>query len=195
MTGVDVVARVLRRKPTVGDQVRERPPGAGAGRLCISKWPISHASARALLFGPLGMSSAMMEADAQGTLVGSSYLYATPRDWARYGQFLLQQGVWHGQVLLPPGYVALMATPAAASHGQYGQGMVWLWGSDGETRGQNPDAAFAIPPDTFWLEGHDGQFIAIVPSREVVVVRFGLTPRLLRYRPQPLVKALLGALP
>jgi CubicO group peptidase (beta-lactamase class C family) len=154
----------------------------------------SPASARALLFGPLGMSSAMMEADAQGTLVGSSYLYATPRDWARYGQFLLQQGIWHGHALLPPGYVALMATPVAASHGQYGQGLVWLWGSDAETPGQNPDGAFGIPPGTFWLEGHDGQFIAIVPSRELVVVRLGLTPARLHYRPQTLVKALLDAI-
>ncbi|MGA2342294.1 MAG: serine hydrolase, partial [Steroidobacteraceae bacterium] len=73
--------------------------------------------ARALLFEPLGMRSAVIEADAHGTLVGSSYVYATPRDWARYGQFLLQQGVWHGRALLPPGYVALMATPVAASRG------------------------------------------------------------------------------
>jgi CubicO group peptidase (beta-lactamase class C family) len=151
-------------------------------------------AARALLFDPLGMRSAVIEADAHGTLVGSSYMYATPRDWARYGQFLLQQGVWHGRALLPPGYVALMATPVAASHGQYGQGLVWLWGSDGGTPpGQNPDGAFGIPADTFWLEGHDGQFIAIVPSRELVLVRLGLTPASLHYRRQPLLKALLGA--
>jgi CubicO group peptidase (beta-lactamase class C family) len=155
----------------------------------------SASAARALLFGPLGMRSAVIETDAHGTLVGSSYMYATPRDWARYGQFLLQQGVWHGQALLPPGYVALMATPVAASHSQYGQGLVWLWGSDAETPGQNPDGAFGIPPDTFWMEGHDGQFIAIVPSRELVVVRLGLTPARLHYRPQSLVKALLAALP
>jgi CubicO group peptidase (beta-lactamase class C family) len=152
-------------------------------------------TARALLFAPLGMSSALIEADAHGTLVGSSYMYATPHDWARYGQFLLQQGTWHGQALLPSGFVALMTTPVAASHGQYGQGLVWLWGSDAEIPGQNPDAAFGIPPDTFWLEGHDGQFIAIVPSRELVVVRLGLTPARLQYRRQDLVKALLAAVP
>jgi len=151
--------------------------------------------ARARLFDPLGMRSAVIEADARGTLVGSSFMYATPRDWARYGQFLLQQGVWHGQALLPPGYVALMATPVAASRGQYGQGLVWLWGSDAETPGQNPDAAFGIPPDTFWMEGHDGQFIAIIASRELVIVRLGLTPSRLHYRPQTLVKAVLAALP
>jgi CubicO group peptidase (beta-lactamase class C family) len=156
----------------------------------------SGSAACALIFGPLGMRSAVIEADAHGTLVGSSYMYATPRDWARYGQFLLQQGVWHGQALLPPGYVALMTKPVAASNGRYGQGLVWLWGSDGErqTPVQNPDGAFGIPPDTFWLEGHDGQFIAIVPSRELVVVRLGLTPARLHYRPQPLVKAVLAAL-
>jgi len=151
--------------------------------------------ARARLFDPLGMRSAVIEADAHGTLVGSSYAYATPRDWARYGQFLLQQGVWHGRALLPPGYVALMATPVAASRGQYGQGLVWLWGSDAETPGQNPDTVFGIPPDTFWMEGHDGQFIAIIASRELVIVRLGLTPSRLHYRPQVLVKALLAALP
>jgi CubicO group peptidase (beta-lactamase class C family) len=156
--------------------------------------PSSSASpARTLLFDPLGMSSAVIEADAHGTLVGSSYLYATPRDWARYAQFLLQQGVWHGRALLPPGYVALMATPVGASRGQYGQGLVWLWGSDAVTPGQNPDGAFDIPPDTFWLLGHDAQFIAIVPSHQLVVVRLGLTPARLHYRPQPLVKALLAA--
>jgi CubicO group peptidase (beta-lactamase class C family) len=151
--------------------------------------------ARTLLFEPLGMRSAVMEADARGTLVGSSYTYATPRDWARYGQFLLQQGVWRGRALLPEGYVALMAAPVAASGGQYGQGQVWRWGSDAERPGQNPDAAFGIPPDTFWMEGHDGQFTAIVPSRELVVVRLGLTPSRLHYRPQILLRAVLESLP
>jgi CubicO group peptidase (beta-lactamase class C family) len=147
------------------------------------------------LFDPLGMTSAVIETDAHGTLVGSSYMYATARDWARYGQFLLQQGTWHGQEILPPGFVTLMTTPAPASRGQYGQGQVWLWGSDAATPGQNPDRAFGIPADCFWMEGHDGQFVAIIPSRAVVIVRLGLTPAREHYRPQPLVRALLGALP
>jgi CubicO group peptidase (beta-lactamase class C family) len=149
--------------------------------------------ARDLLFEPLGMRSAVMEADAHGTLVGSSYMYATPRDWARYGQFLLQQGWWHGRQILPPGYVHLMTTPAAASSGQYGQGLVWLRGSDAAKPGVNPDAAFGIPPDIFWLEGHDNQFIAVIPSHELVIVRLGLTPARTRYQPQPLIKAVLEA--
>src|SRR5271165_4989854 len=150
---------------------------------------------REKLFKPLGMTSATMESDEDGTLVGSSYMYATARDWAKYAQFLLQEGVWRGQEILPRGYVAMMASPVAASGGQYGHGLVWLWGSDAITPGQNPDVAFGIPADTYWMEGHDGQTIAIVPSRALVIVRLGLTPARAHYQPQPLVKAVLDAVP
>lgn len=152
------------------------------------------AFARERLFKPLGMSSATLELDEHGTLVGSSYMYATARDWARYAQFLLQEGVWQGQPLLPSGYVAMMETPVAASGGQYGHGQVWLWGSDAKTPGVNPDAAFGIPADTFWLSGHDGQSIAVIRSRQLIIVRLGLTPESLGYTTQPLVKAVLEAL-
>jgi CubicO group peptidase (beta-lactamase class C family) len=145
------------------------------------------------LFKPLGMTTAIIETDEYGTLVGSSYMYATARDWARYGLFLQQGGVWRGQDILPRGYVAMMATPVAASGGEYGHGLVWLWGSDGITPGKDPDAAFGIPADAFWMEGHDGQSIAIIPSRQLVVVRLGLTPWRYHYQPQPLVKAVLNA--
>jgi CubicO group peptidase (beta-lactamase class C family) len=120
-------------------------------------------------------------------------MYATARDWARYGQFLLQDGVWQGRALLPPGYVAMMATPVIASAGQYGEGQTWLWGSDPATPGVNPDAAFDIPADTFWMSGHDGQNVAIIKSRQLVIVRLGLTPYSAGYSPQPLVKAILAA--
>jgi CubicO group peptidase (beta-lactamase class C family) len=136
------------------------------------------------LFKPLGMTSATMETDEYGTLVGSSYMYATARDWARYGQFLVQDGIWRGQEMLPRGYVAMMATPAAASGGEYGQGLVWLGSAD---------AAHGIPADTFWLEGHDGQSMAVIRSRELVIVRLGLTPSSLHYQPEFLVKAILDA--
>jgi CubicO group peptidase (beta-lactamase class C family) len=145
------------------------------------------------LFAPLGITSATIEPDEHGTPVGSSYMYATARDWARYGQFLLQDGVWQGHGLLPSGYVAMMATPVIASAGQYGQGQTWLWGSDAATPGVSPDAAFGIPADTFWMSGHDGQNVAIVKSRQLVIVRLGLTPYSAGYSPQPLVKAILEA--
>jgi hypothetical protein len=151
--------------------------------------------ARAKLFDLLGMTGATMETDEDGTLVGSSYLYATARDWARYGQFLLQEGVWRGQALLPAGYVAMMTKPVAASTGQYGHGLIWLWGSDAAVPGKNPDTALSIPTDTFWMKGHDGQSIAIIPSRQLVIVRLGLTPSRARYQPQPLIKAILALAP
>jgi CubicO group peptidase (beta-lactamase class C family) len=153
--------------------------------------PLGAAYPAEKLFKPLGMASATMETDEDGTLVGSSYMYATARDWARYGLFLLQDGVWRGQELLPRGYVAMMASPVAASGGEYGRGLVWLWGSDAVTPGKNPDTAFGIPADTYWMEGHDGQSTAIIPSRQLVIVRLGLTPARNHYQPQPLVKAIL----
>jgi CubicO group peptidase (beta-lactamase class C family) len=145
------------------------------------------------LFNPLGITTATIEPDERGTLVGSSYMYATARDWARYGLFLLQDGVWQGEELLPPGYVAMMTTPVEASHGQYGMGQTWLWGSEALTPGVNPDAAFGIPPDAFWMSGHDGQSVCIIKSRQLVVVRLGLTPYAAGYTAQRLVQAILKA--
>jgi CubicO group peptidase (beta-lactamase class C family) len=145
------------------------------------------------LFNPLGITTATIEPDVRGTLVGSSYMYATARDWARYGLFLLQDGVWQGEELLPPGYVTMMARPVEASHGQYGMGQTWLWGSDAVTPGVNPDAAFGIPPDAFWMSGHDGQKICIIKSRQLVIVRLGLTPSPTGYASQRLVQAVLEA--
>jgi CubicO group peptidase (beta-lactamase class C family) len=147
------------------------------------------------LFSPLGMSSAVIEADARGNLVGSSYMYADTHDWARFGQFLLQDGVWQGKRMLPAGFVDMMQQPAPASGGQYSQGQVWRWGPSGDTpEGQNPDLRFKLPADTYWLEGHDGQSIAIVPSKQLVLVRLGLTPHKLRYQPQALLAAVVKAL-
>jgi CubicO group peptidase (beta-lactamase class C family) len=148
---------------------------------------------KARLFNPIGITSATIEPDERGTLVGSSYMYATARDWARYGQFLLQDGIWQGEELLPPGYVNMMSTPVEASHGQYGMGQTWLWGSEPVTPGVNPDAAFGIPPDAFWMSGHDGQSVCIIKSRQLVIVRLGLTPYAAGYTSQRLVQAILKA--
>jgi CubicO group peptidase (beta-lactamase class C family) len=144
---------------------------------------------RDALFGPLGMSSAVLELDARGTFAGSSYLYATGRDWARFGQFLLQDGVWNGRRLLPEGFVATMRTPTASSGDKYTQAQAWLAAPGGQT-----SAEAGLPEDTFWLEGHDGQSVAVVPSAGLVVVRMGLTPSRLGYKPQVLLKQIIAAL-
>jgi len=207
---VSDVTRMLYLQPDTAGFAREQPllhpPGEfwsySSGTANILSRIVQDAAgglgagvAAAKLFTPLGMTSATIETDEDGTLVGSSYMYATARDWARYAQFLLQNGVWHGQEMLPAGYVAMMATPVTASGGEYGHGLVWLWGSGAIVPGKNPDAGFGIPPDTFWMEGHDGQSIAIIPSRQLVIVRLGLTPSRDHYQPQPLVKAILDAAP
>jgi CubicO group peptidase (beta-lactamase class C family) len=195
---VSDVTRMLYLEPDMSEFARAQPLAHPVGEF----WSYSSGTANILsrivqdaggrlgarvadekIFKPLGMTSAIIETDEDGTLVGSSYMYATTRDWARYAQFLLQDGVWRGQEMLPRGYVAMMASPVAASGGQYGHGLVWL----------GSEAAFGIPADTFWMEGHDGQSIAIIPSRELAIVRLGLTPALDHYQPQPLVKAILEA--
>ena len=149
---------------------------------------------RHALFGPIGMRSAVFETDARGTFVGSSYLYATARDWARFGQFLLQDGKWDGRLILPPGYVKMMSEPAPASNGTYGKAQVWLHGPTAGTReGEHPDAGYDLPDDAFWMLGHDGQSIVVIPSADLVVVRLGLTPSSLGYKPQGMVVNLLKA--
>jgi CubicO group peptidase (beta-lactamase class C family) len=205
---VSDVTRMLYLEPDMSEFARAQPLAHPVGEF----WSYSSGTANILsrivqdaggrlgagvaaekIFKPLGMASAIIETDEDGTLVGSSYMYATARDWARYAQLLVQDGVWQGQEMLPRGYVAMMASPVAASRGQYGHGLVWLWGSDAVTPGKNPDTAFGIPADTFWMAGHDGQSIAIMPSRQLAVVRLGLTPASDHYQPQPLIKAILEA--
>lgn len=152
------------------------------------------------LFDPLGMRSALLETDARGTFVASSYLFATARDWARFGQFLLQRGVWNGRSLLPIGYVDWMVSPHPASMTdwdvpEYGRGQVWLRGPRGGTpEDLHPDHGYDLPADAYWMLGHDGQTTTIIPSENLVVVRLGLTPSSAGYKPQAMVEALIKAL-
>jgi CubicO group peptidase (beta-lactamase class C family) len=98
-----------------------------------------------------------------------------------------------GKEILPAGFVSWMREVAPASDGVYGRGQLWIEAPGDE---DNPGAGVAagLPKDTYWLEGHDGQSIAVIPSERLVVVRMGLTPSKLNYRPQKLVAALVKAL-
>ena len=78
------------------------------------------------LFDAAGMSSAVLETDAAGTFIGSSYMYATARDWARFGMLYLRDGVWNGTRILPPGWVAYTRTPAPADEAKRYGAHFWL---------------------------------------------------------------------
>ncbi|PTN10594.1 serine hydrolase [Mangrovibacterium marinum] len=122
---------------------------------------------REQLFNKIGMRSAIFELDASGTFVGSSYLYATMRDYARYALLYLNNGNWQGEQILPEDWVKYTTTPAAGSNGKYGA-FFWLNNS-----GDQPDA----PADTYMCKGHDGQFIFIIPSKSLIVVRTGYSKK------------------
>jgi CubicO group peptidase (beta-lactamase class C family) len=119
------------------------------------------------LFRKTGMTSAIFETDAAGTLVGSSYVYATARDYARFGLLYLLNGVFNGERILPEGWVKYSTTPAKNSKGAYG---AFFWLNKGK---KYPDA----PADMFSCNGHDGQRIFIIPSKELVVVVLGYSPK------------------
>lgn len=129
------------------------------------------------LFEPLGMK-ATWERDGAGTYVGSSYLWATPRDLARFGLFLLHDGCWNGQRLLPPGWVEASIAVSEPMRGRVldrdpgdVQGrQIWLNRPVPEI-GQTTLPWPSVPEGAFAARGHWGQAIAVIPSADLVVVR------------------------
>jgi CubicO group peptidase (beta-lactamase class C family) len=121
------------------------------------------------LFDPVGMTTAVPEFDAAGGFVGGSFLYASARDFARFGELYRLDGVWKGRRILPKGWVMFARTPTVQP--AYGAGF-WLEAK----RGNDPASLMggAGPMDAFSAQGHGGQVIAIVPSKALVVVRLGL---------------------
>ncbi|MHA6522817.1 serine hydrolase domain-containing protein [Tessaracoccus sp. G1721] len=125
------------------------------------------------LLAPLGLSSAVWEADATGLPVCSSYLWATPRDWAGIGQFALQDGVWEGARMLPEGWMADSTTVTEVAESEE-EGYAAGWWVN-----QLPDGSLvdeSLPADAYSANGHDGQRLYVVPSAGLVVVRMGFSP-------------------
>ncbi len=122
------------------------------------------------LFDRIGMTSAVIEPDAAGTFM--NHMYTSPRDWARFGLFYLQDGVWEGERILPEGWVEYTTTPAPASEGMYGTHF-WLITSEEFRKGEKPDPS--LPTDMFFAQGFEGNHVVIIPSRNLVVIRLGLT--------------------
>lgn len=122
---------------------------------------------RERVFAPLGIRNAVFEPDMSGTPVGSSYLYITAREFASFGQLYLGDGVFQGRRILPEGWVEYSVTPASDSKDGYGS-FFWL----------NKDKFWPdIPEDMFNCQGHDGQEIFIIPSKDLVVVVLGYSPK------------------
>jgi CubicO group peptidase (beta-lactamase class C family) len=118
-------------------------------------------------FYRIGITDAVLETDPSGTFVGSSYLYATARDYARFAMLYQQDGVFNGERLLPEGWVKYTREPGPASNGEYGS-LFYL--SDQE---EVPSA----PKGIYMCVGHDGQRIYIMPDQELIVVVLGYSRR------------------
>jgi len=125
------------------------------------------------LFLPLGISSASIETDHSGTFIGSSYMYASARDWARLGQFCLQGGQWRGQQLLPGDWLRYSTTPTPTNPKNNYGAHFWL-NADPVDKHQHRTWP-SLPADTFSMNGFQGQRVVIVPSMDLVVVRLGFS--------------------
>lgn len=115
------------------------------------------------LFNRIGMNSAVLETDPSGNFVFSSYMYATTRDWARFGSLYLNDGIFDGDTILASSWVEYTRQPASGSNGEYG---AYFWLNQGDFL---PD----VPEDLFYSQGFKGQYVFIIPSYDLVVVRLG----------------------
>ncbi len=142
------------------------------------------------LFNRIDMRSAIIEPDASGTFVGAGYMYATARDWARFGLLYLNDGYWEGDRILPEGWVEYTRkpTPNTPPADQYGA-QFWL-NAGGEGRWLP-----GLPTDLYSARGHEGQYVTIIPSRDLVVVRMGLTRDEDAWDHESFVAAILEAVP
>ncbi|MCZ8198827.1 MAG: serine hydrolase [Flavobacterium sp.] len=116
------------------------------------------------LLDKIGMNSAIVETDMAGNFVGSSYGWATTRDWAKFGLLYLHKGNWNGEQIFDESWAKYVSTPTNTSNGNYGA-QFWL-----NAGGRFPN----VPKDMFYASGFQGQMVAIFPSNEIVIVRMGL---------------------
>ncbi len=125
---------------------------------------------REALFDRIGMSSALIETDASGTFVGSSLMYATARDWGRFGQLYLNDGTWNGERILPEGWVEFTRTAAPADPNRSYGAHFWLG-----VPSDPGEPVTALTDGALQATGHEGQDLTILPSHDAVIVRLGRT--------------------
>ena len=141
---------------------------AGGSAAAVRQWAASG------LFQPLGMRDVTVRFDATGTPVLSSDVYASARDWARFGQLYLDDGWAGGRQILPANWVQHARTPTLGTG--YGAGF-WLNTTDTRNEWGGRWGLPGAPADAFFGRGHLGQYVVVVPSRQLVVVRLGLSHR------------------
>lgn len=117
------------------------------------------------LIDRIGMNSMVVETDMKGNFVGSSYAWATTRDWGKFGLLYLNRGNWNGDRIFAEEWADYVSKPVASSNGRYG-GHFWL-----NAGGHYPD----VPRDMYSANGFQGQKVCIIPSKNMVIVRMGLT--------------------
>lgn len=144
------------------------------------------------MFEPIGVDSATLASDTSGTWVGGSYLWADTGDWARLGLMMMSDGKLEDARVLPAGWWDYASTPASRDGEGNGYG-AQTWRPGAELGGECHD--FAVPPDTLAMQGHYGQLVAMVPSREAVIVRLGWTIDREQFDSCQLIEDVLSALP
>jgi len=119
------------------------------------------------LFRPLGMATAILEPDESGTFIGSSFMLASARDWAKFGQLYLNRGTVGEQRLFAEKWIDYVVRHTGPAEGTgYGAGF-WI------NRNNKGVINTRLPEDTFYASGFQGQYIYVVPSKDLVVVRLG----------------------
>lgn len=124
---------------------------------------------QARLFRPLGMESMVPEFDAAGTLIGGSLIHGTARDWARFGDFLRNEGSYRGSQLIPRSWIKFMTSPSPAS--EFYGGQTWLNRASGIDRDEK--LADRGPDTLFSAIGHMGQYVMVSPAQKLTLVRLG----------------------
>lgn len=142
------------------------PADAAARRTAMLAWM------RASLFDPIGMKTAQPEFDNTGLFYGSALIYAPAREFAKFGYLYLRDGVWDGRRILPEGWVDFARTPGPAANSD-GYGAGW-WLNPATGPGKPRRVLMDAGRDGFSAQGHEGQLVLVIPSRDLVIVRMGL---------------------